>query len=274
MINLINYALLAEQKKYGYFNKINEAYDPAKNQTAENLKLVLSGATDDTYINQWNQLVDGINAAKKANKNTTYQIMILDNNENYMVLLEYTCTDNKVKQSDVKVASYNDAADWIKERDKNKAAKTSTDKEAAKTSTDKEAATSTGPVTKSIKDAAQKIWVALVGSEYTEEEEDVYAVFRDDIKTDADLQSLLAYWKSLKIDFVRGGRAEYNRTSLEKTSQVPFFKDRDITADIDVVNLESDFTLEHWLGSLFNASEINEINNHLSHYSSTRFKAL
>ena len=25
MINLINYALLAEQKKYGYFNKINEA---------------------------------------------------------------------------------------------------------------------------------------------------------------------------------------------------------------------------------------------------------
>ena len=266
MINLINYALLAEQKKYGYFNKINEAYDPAKNQTAENLKLVLSGATDDTYINQWNQLVDGINAAKKANKDTTYQIMILDNNGNYMVLLEYPCKDNKVKQSEVIAAPYDVAADWIKERDKNKAAKTSTDKEAAKTSTDKEAATSTGPVTQAIKDAAQKIWVALVGSSYNEEEEDVYSVFRNDIKNEADLQSLLAYWKSLKIPYVSASDPNYsykiNRTSLEKTSQI-YKKSTNLT--------DEKYTLGYWLGSLFNASEIGKVNSYLL-YSQTKFE--
>ena len=270
MINLINYALLAEQKKYGYFNKINEAYDPAKNQTAENLKLVLSGATDDTYINQWNQLVDGINAAKKANKDTTYQIMILDNNGNYMVLLEYPCKDNKVKQSEVIAAPYDVAADWIKERDKNKAAKTSTDKEAAKTSTDKEAATSTGPVTQAIKDAAQKIWVALEGSGYVENEGAVYAVFRDNIKTDADLQSLLSYWKSLKLpSFSISGTIQMDRTSLEKTAK--YHKNNKEETDPTGGN----YSLEAWLNKFFDSNEIEQVNDKLSVNKITyRFKAL
>jgi len=121
MINLINYALLAEQKKYGYFNKINEAYSATENQTAENLNLVLSGKTDDNYIEQWNQLMASITKAKEANKNQSYTVMITDNNGNDMVLLNYTCTDNKVKPSDVYVASAGDAAYWIAERDKNKA---------------------------------------------------------------------------------------------------------------------------------------------------------
>ena len=251
-MNILNYARNLELSKYK-----NESAILENDTTPVQALLLIKSGKDGTgdYAEQWKQVETAAIAGYEAGK--TSGSVIVTKGGSTMVTVNWKITNDEVELSV-----------------ENKAAKTSTDKEAAKTSTDKEAATSTGPVTKSIKDAAQKIWVALVGSEFTEEEEDVYAVFRDDIKTDADLQSLLAYWKSLKIDFVRGGRAEYNRTSLEKTSQVPFFKDRDITADIDVVNLESDFTLEHWLGSLFNASEINEINNHLSHYSSTRFKAL
>ena len=243
-MNILNYARNLELSKYK-----NESAILENDTTPVQALLLIKSGKDGTgdYSEQWKQVETAAIAGYEAGQ-TAGSVIVTKKDGSPMVTVNWKITNDEVELS--------------------------VENKAAKTSTDKEAATSTGPVTKSIKDAAQKIWVALVGSEYTEEEEDVYAVFRDDIKTDADLQSLLAYWKSLKIDFVRGGRAEYNRTSLEKTSQVPFFKDRDITADIDVVNLESDFTLEHWLGSLFNASEINEINNHLSKYSSTRFKAL
>jgi len=59
MIDLRNYALLAEQKKFGYFNKLNES-GPDK-QNADGLAAVLSGKKGGTYINQWEQLVADFN---------------------------------------------------------------------------------------------------------------------------------------------------------------------------------------------------------------------
>ena len=59
----------------------------------------------------------------------------------------------------------------------------------------------------------------------------------------------------------------YDRTSLEKTSQVPQFKN---DTNLDKWN----YPLEYWLGNLFNASEINKVNDYLKAYSETRFKAL
>ena len=120
MINLINYALLAEQKKYGYFNKINEDYDPTESQTDANLKLVLSGQTDPTYEDQWNQLMTDIKRAKQANRDSLNKIMILDNNGKDMVLLDYSCTNNKVQLASVMVTTAGNAAYWIENRDTNK----------------------------------------------------------------------------------------------------------------------------------------------------------
>ena len=257
MINLINYALLAEQKKYGYFNKINEAYDPAKNQTAENLKLVLSGATDDTYINQWNQLVEAIERFRKTSNTVdadAERVMIKDNNGNNMVLLVFTLRGGKLKISDVEVATVDDAKYFIGDT----------------SSTNKEAATSTGPVTQAIKDAAQKIWVALEGSGYVENEGAVYAVFRDNIKTDADLQSLLSYWKSLKLpSFSISGTIQMDRTSLEKTAK--YHKNNKEETDPTGGN----YSLEAWLNKFFDSNEIEQVNDKLSVNKITyRFKAL
>ena len=257
MINLINYALLAEQKKYGYFNKINEAYDPAKNQTAENLKLVLSGATDDAYINQWIQLVKAIERFRKTSNTVdadAERVMIKDNNGNNMVLLVFTLRGGKLKISDVEVATVDDAKYFIGDT----------------SSTNKEAATSTGPVTQAIKDAAQKIWVALEGSGYVENEGAVYAVFRDNIKTDADLQSLLSYWKSLKLpSFSISGTIQMDRTSLEKTAK--YHKNNRKETDPTGGN----YSLEAWLNKFFDSNEIEQVNDKLSVNKITyRFKAL
>ena len=257
MINLINYALLAEQKKYGYFNKINEAYDPAKNQTAENLKLVLSGATDDAYINQWIQLVKAIERFRKTSNTVdadAERIMIKDNNGNNMVLLVFTLRGGKLKISDVEVATVDDAKYFIGDT----------------SSTNKKEATSTGPVTQAIKDAAQKIWVALEGSGYIENEGAVYAVFRDNIKTDADLQSLLSYWKSLKLpSFAVSGTIQMDRTSLEKTAK--YHKNNKEETD----PTGGSYSLEAWLNKFFDSNEIEQVNDKLSVNKITyRFKAL
>ena len=123
MINLINYALLAEQKKYGYFNKINEALA----QSPENLKLVLSGADGGAYKNQWNQLMKSIKKSKEQNNQEQnepfhiYKVMILDNDGVDMVLLHYKLdATNGLDISDVTVATPGDAGYFVAERDKDK----------------------------------------------------------------------------------------------------------------------------------------------------------
>lgn len=93
MINLKNYAMLAEQKKYGYFNKINES----KGQTDANLKLVLSGETNPVYVKQWNQLVTDIE--KNMQKDGTYTVIIKDNADAEMVSLDYIVANKEVDPS-------------------------------------------------------------------------------------------------------------------------------------------------------------------------------
>jgi len=232
-MNILNYARQLELINYSNVNEdiLNEAdADPSKA-----LEQVKSGKTaGSAYAPQWKQLTDSISTGIDAKKTAGSIIIKHDASAGGkdMVTVNWKFENGKVTLS----------------------------VGAASTAT-------AGPATQAIKDAAQKIWIALEGSSMTEDEEAVYAVFRDDIKTDADLQSLLAYWKSLKIPFVKGGMTNYDRTSLEKTSQVPQFKN---DTNLDKWN----YPLEYWLGNLFNASEINKVNDYLRVYSETRFKAL
>jgi hypothetical protein len=95
MINLKNYAILAEQKKYGYFNRINES----NGQTAENLKLVLSGENNDTYIKQWNQFMGDVE--KNIQKDGTYTVKIKDNAGAEMVSINYTIINNELPEDTI-----------------------------------------------------------------------------------------------------------------------------------------------------------------------------
>jgi hypothetical protein len=95
MINLKNYAILAEQKKYGYFNRINES----NGQTAENLKLVLSGENNDTYVKQWNQFMGDVE--KNIQKDGTYTVKIKDNAGADMVSINYTIINNELPEDTI-----------------------------------------------------------------------------------------------------------------------------------------------------------------------------
>lgn len=109
MINLHNYALLAEQKKYGYSTSITESIDSVNEagpdmQTADGLNKVMSGKTDPNYTAQWNQLVDDIAARKKVAG--TYKVTIKHDDNKDMVTLEYQIgTDGKPIKTSVKLAA-------------------------------------------------------------------------------------------------------------------------------------------------------------------------
>lgn len=108
MINLHNYALLAEQKKYGYNTPITENIDVVNEagpdmQTADGLNKVMGGKTDPNYTAQWNQLVDDIASRKKVAGTYTVTIKHDDNRE--MVTLEYQIgADGKPIKTSVKLA--------------------------------------------------------------------------------------------------------------------------------------------------------------------------
>jgi hypothetical protein len=233
MINLHNYALLAEQKKYGYDTSIAESIDTINEagpdmQTQDGLNKVMGGKTDPNYTAQWNQLVDDIAARKKAAG--TYTVTIIHDNQKPMVTLEYQIgTDGKPIKTSVKLAAV--------------------------------AAAPAAPASQVVKDAAQKIWVALEGSIFDEDEIAVGNVFRDNITNDADLRSLLSYWKSLKIPFSKSGNSSYNRLSLVKTADA--FKNN--TAS------QANCSLQFFLTGLFSKDEISKVNDYISKYSAFRF---
>jgi hypothetical protein len=229
MINLHNYALLAEQKKHGYDTPISESIDTINEagpdmQTPDGLNKVMGGKTDPNYTAQWNQLVDDIAARKKAAG--TYTVTIIHDNQKPMVTLEYQIgTDGKPIKTSVKLASV-----------------------------------AAAPASQAIKDAAQKIFNALASSLFDENEEAVYAVFRDDIKSDADLKSLIAYWTSQHVPYVpSSGHTWKTFADAQK-----FYTSTKST--------DGSVTLENWLKRLFNASEINKVNDYISKYSTFRFK--
>ena len=108
MINLQNYALLAEQKKYGYSTPITENIDAVNEagpdmQTEDGVKKVLSGKTDSNYTVQWNQLVKDVATRKAAG---TYQVTIKHDDNRDMVTLEYQIgTDLKPVKGSIKLSA-------------------------------------------------------------------------------------------------------------------------------------------------------------------------
>jgi|APGre2960657404_1045060.scaffolds.fasta_scaffold22246_4 hypothetical protein len=108
MINLNNYAILAEQKKYGYSTPITESIDVVNEaapdmQTEDGVKKVLGGKTDPNYAAQWNQLVDDVATHKAAG---TYTVTINHDDNRPMVTLQYQIgTDLKPVKGSVKLAA-------------------------------------------------------------------------------------------------------------------------------------------------------------------------
>jgi hypothetical protein len=106
MINLNNYAILAEQKKYGYLvtesiDSVNEAAPDM--QTEDGVKKVLGGKTDPNYVNQWNQLVDDAATRKAAG---TYTVTINHDDNRPMVTLQYQIgSDLKPVKGSVKLSA-------------------------------------------------------------------------------------------------------------------------------------------------------------------------
>jgi hypothetical protein len=106
MINLNNYATLAEQKKYGYLvtesiDVVNEAAPDM--QTEDGVKKVLGGKTDPNYVNQWNQLVDDVATRKAAG---TYTVTINHDDNRPMVTLQYQIgSDLKPVKGSVKLSA-------------------------------------------------------------------------------------------------------------------------------------------------------------------------
>ena len=102
MINLHNYALLAEQKKYGYDNSLSENLDIVNEagpdmQTDDGVKKVLSGKTDPNYA------VDDAATRKAAG---TYTVIIKHDNGKEMVNLQYQIgSDLKPVKGSVKLAA-------------------------------------------------------------------------------------------------------------------------------------------------------------------------
>jgi len=116
MINLKNYARLAEQKKYGYFNKINEdnvpnidlpSFDNTNKDAKPNLvnaKLVMSGEdANSEYGEQWNQLIDSMEANKIKYANSTSEIkcsVIITRDGKPFAEIEYYIVHGKVARDD------------------------------------------------------------------------------------------------------------------------------------------------------------------------------
>ena len=226
-----NYARTLELKKYETVNE-PAVYEADKDPNAA-LAQVKSGMNGGAYTNQWNQLTSHIKTEYEAGKTSGTFMVKHDANIGGadMVNVAWSIDNGKVTLSVAQDASAQ--------------------------------AATPAAASKEVKDAAQKIWIALEGSAFTEDEAAVADVFRDDITNDADLQSLLVYWKSLKIPFLAGGSTWYNRSSLAKTAEA--YKD----------NKPGQWNqpLEFWISGLLNSDEISRVNDNISKYSKFRFKA-
>lgn len=137
------------------------------------------------------------------------------------------------------------------------------------TLTDTKASNSSGATSANIDEAAMKIFFALTKNVFDEDEDAVYAVFRDIIKTDADLNALLDYWKSLKIQYWSGQTsANYGATSGANTTGWERVKSAHASRNPPA---SAPISLKAWIRNLFNDKEINTLNSVISAYSKYEF---
>lgn len=220
-----NYARALELKPYQSLNE--SLIQEADANPADALAKVKSGMNGGTYKNQWDQLVKEISTKVDAGTMSGTFMVKHDDSVGGKDMVNVAWSVDANGKVTLAVASQN-----------------------------------TGSVSDVVKKAAEKILVALVGSAFTEDEEAVYAVFRDDIKSDSDLKSLISYWKSQHVPYIPGHGHSFNGfADMQK-----FYKSSKST--------DSNVGLEYWLGRLFNAEEINKVNDYISKYSQFRFKTI
>lgn len=100
---------------------------------------------------------------------------------------------------------------------------------------------------------AEKMWTAIARFD-NEKEEVVYEIFEKDIKSDAQLQKFLKYWKGLKFPRKRG--LLISGPNWQKA------KDQYKEKEADSTN-----SLEYWLNNLFDPAEAAEVNKRVAKYS-------
>lgn len=228
-----NYARALELRK---FIIVNEAGDP---DPVNALNLVLSGKTDAKYKPQWEQLKNHILA--NADKGDTGTITIHHD------------------------ANINGGAEMVTV---NWAIDKTTGKVTYSVATNKSAPTAPSDLTNNASNAiknqrflelAGKICTALYG--FTENEDAVIAVFRDDIKTDADFQSFLKYFSTLPLPLIGG-----NMGAMSWPSIVSGYKSGKPTGR-NYYKLEGNDGLIH---KYFSPGEIGQLNSVLT-YTKFRF---
>ena len=225
-MNILNYARQLELINYSNVNEntLNEA--DANPETA--LAQVKSGKTNPQFAAQWKQLTDAITVDIDNGKTEGSVLVKHDANlgGKDMVTVNWKLEYSTVNLS---VAT---------------------------------TATATTPVVSAndkVKNAALTLFKALVGSKLSEDEDAVYNVFRDIIKTDADFKSLLEYWKSQKAGYVTlaGG---YD--SFEKYNKVHPSNDK---------TKPETYELWFWLKSLFSEDELSRVNDIILNYTKSKF---
>jgi hypothetical protein len=214
---IANYARLLELTTYKNLNE--SMVQEADANPADALAKVKSGMNGGTYKNQWDQLVKEISA--KVDSGSTSGFFMVKH-------------DASIGGTDMVNVS------WAVDSN-------------GKVTLNASQAGSTVSAPENIKKAADKIFTALAGSAFNEDEEAVYAAFRDNISSDADLTSLFNYWKSQKVPYAEGKRGLKN-----------FADGREFHKWAQSNPNRVEFGLDYWLTKLFNSSELNKLNDYLS----------
>jgi hypothetical protein len=245
MINYSNYARTLELRPYTELNEAQVGH--ASDDSAIGFDKLMGGEKGSPYTSNYNSFVKAIGLAiDKGKKEGVVEVQHDDGS--HFLRVRYTI--DYTNPNEVIVNLYR--SDY-----KGKAG-TQTQTQGKPTP----ATGQTSQVSPAIKKAANDLWVALHGSRFNEDEEGVYSVFTNGIKSDADLKTLLSYWQSLKIDFVRGLEFKYQE-SIEKTA-AEYAKG---AANPQVQSLQVH------IQELLRKEEIEKLNSIISKYSTFKFKS-
>lgn len=240
MVNYSNYGRALELAK---FQQIDEAQiGHASDNSIIGFDKLMGGEKGSPYTSNYNQLVDKIGqAVDKGEKGGTVEILHDDNSHFLTIRYEIDYTD----PNQAVVSLYR--------------SELGTKTGAANSAAGSASGTPTVQANETIKQATNKLLTALAGSKFGEDEDAVYSVFKDNVKSDVELKSLLAYWKSQKAPYVpASGR------SWEKFEDIRnFYKGL----------YPESWDLQVWIKNLFSSDEIKKLNDIISKYSTFRFKA-
>lgn len=273
MINYSNYARSIELLPYISVNEAKIGH--ASDDSAIGFDKLMGGAlTGSAYTTNYNAFVDAISASiDKGDKSGTVEVKHDDGSH----FLNVRYTIDYANPNDIVVNLYR--TDYTA-----KAGKAQT---ASQTATAGKTTGAAVAPSAEIDKAALYLAIALA-SGVVEDEDAVYRVFTDQIKSDAQLRQLLSYWESLKLYIPKGGGLfgmtggffggidQNDWTKVKADYAEP--KKSNVSVPVD----PKQYSLQYWLsapkgrkdsgGDLFNADEMKKLNEIIKKYSSFQFQ--